>query len=37
MAKKLLHEQIGCIKGKKPEISKDEIWEEIGKQLIDLQ
>jgi len=35
-AKKLLEEQIGILPGKPLTISKDEVWKEFAKELIDL-
>ena len=36
-ARKLLEEQIGSLPGKPLEISKDEVWKDFAKQLIDLE
>lgn len=36
-ARKLLKEQIGMLPGKPKKISKDEVWKDFDKQLIDLE
>ena len=35
-AKAMIRAQQGMIEGKKPEISKDELWEAVSKETIDL-